>query len=73
MENEYAGQGGSYAVGEDGRRTLIERTEPLPPASRAPAPPEPPAAPDQPASAGFFTPVIPATPADNPTLTPEKP
>lgn len=73
MENEYAGQGGSYAVGEDGRRKLIERTEQSPPAPRAPATPEAPAAPDQPASAGFLSPVIPATPADNSTLNPEKP
>lgn len=71
MENEYAGQGGSYAIGDDGRRNLIQRTEDAPP--RAPAPPDEPAVPDQPASAGFFTTVSPATPDDKSTLTPEKP
>jgi hypothetical protein len=71
MENEYAGQGGSYAIDADGQRKLIQRTEEAPP-SRAPAPPDEPAARDQPAPAGFFTPVIPATPVDKSTPTPEK-
>ncbi|RFP32417.1 hypothetical protein [Duganella sp. BJB476] len=71
MENEYAGQGGSYAIDEDGQRKLIQRTEDAPPA-RAPAPPDEPAAPDQPAPAGFFTSVSPATPDDQSNPTPEK-
>jgi hypothetical protein len=61
VNDQYEGQGGSYVVDESGSRQLIERT-------RAPgeAPPEPPApaaaTTEQPAAAGFFTPVAPAEP-----------
>lgn len=57
MNNEHEGQGGSYRIGEDGDRKLVERTrEPgeSPPTLTEVAPSE------QPADAGFFTPVAPA-------------
>lgn len=71
MNDQYEGQGGSYALDpETGARTLIART-------REPggAPPE--RAPDtrgavepvQPTEVGFFTPVEPVLPADTTTTT----
>lgn len=60
MNDEFEGMGGSYIIGDDGARVLVSRT-------REPGdePPDPPilteiVVPDQPADAGFFTPVAPA-------------
>lgn len=61
MNDQYEGQGGSYFIDESGARKLIERTR-----NPGDEPPTEPAAPDQPASAGFFSPVA---PADQPTTT----
>jgi hypothetical protein len=57
MNDQYEGQGGSYVIDESGERKLVERTRNL---GEAPPDPAEPAAQDQPASAGFFTPVAPA-------------
>jgi len=67
MDNQYAGMGGSYAVDAGGALKLMERTD-APPDPVRPEPPES-AISDRPAPAGFFTPVIPATPADTTTHT----
>ena len=32
MDDEYAGQGGSYVIDKKGRRVLVERTQDAPPA-----------------------------------------
>jgi hypothetical protein len=61
MTDENEGRGGSYVIDETGARKLIERT--LNPGDD---PPIEPAAPDQPATAGFFSPVA---PAEQPTTT----
>jgi hypothetical protein len=63
MNDEYEGQGGSYAIDASGERKLIERTRE--PGEPLPAEAEPPTLTeiiphDQPADAGFFTPVAPA-------------
>lgn len=64
MTHQHDGQGGSYVIDESGERKLVERTRaagdlpPDPPASDEPA------AQDDPADAGFFSPVA---PADQPT------
>ena len=55
MENRQ-GHGGSYRIEETGEVTLIERTREGPPDPPQPANP----AIEKPASAGFFTPVVPA-------------
>jgi hypothetical protein len=55
MTDENEGRGGSYVIDETGARKLIERTR-----NPGDEPSAEPAAPDQPASAGFFSPVAPA-------------
>lgn len=64
MNDEFEGMGGSYVINEAGARVLIARTEEAAPALAA-AEPEPPTLTeiihqDEPADAGFFTPVAPA-------------
>lgn len=61
MNDQYEGQGGSYIIDANGERKLVERTR-----NPGDAPPVEEAAQDQPASAGFFTPVA---PAEQPTTT----
>ncbi|WP_295991565.1 hypothetical protein [Rugamonas sp.] len=63
MNDLNSGVGGSYAIDPaTGERKLISRTDYAPPASDAP---------NQPATAGFFTPVESVAPADKPTTTTE--
>ena len=60
MSNEHDGHGGSYIIDSEGRRVLVERTEEavkkLPDTSSSAEQ----AAQDEPADAGFFSPVAPA-------------
>jgi hypothetical protein len=60
MNDEYEGQGGSYVIDESGARVLVSRTEEAPPPERAPPAFAKVVAQDEPANAGFFTPVAPA-------------
>lgn len=55
MTDENEGRGGSYVIDEAGVRKLIERTR-----NPGDDPPTESTVPDQPASAGFFSPVAPA-------------
>lgn len=60
MNDEFEGMGGSYIIGKNGVRALVNRTNDVPPTD-----PEPPTltkiiTQDKPANAGFFTPVAPA-------------
>lgn len=61
MNDQYEGQGGSYVIDEAGERKLIERTHNP---GEDPATVAPPTLTEvisqEPASAGFFTPVAPA-------------
>lgn len=66
MSNEHDGQGGSYIIDDDGRRVLVERTEEPVKGSPEISPPAEQAAQDEPADAGFFSPVA---PADQSTIT----
>lgn len=60
MSNEHDGQGGSYMIDGDGRRVLVERTEERAKVQSDTSPPAEQAAQDEPANAGFFSPVAPA-------------